>query len=55
LLAQGTQPPMLLLEDAEDIALFLSLTDRTVKSFRWAEDSIALIQEQEVDAMGGLF
>jgi hypothetical protein len=52
LLAQGTMPPMMLLEDAEDICDFLEATKRTVRAARWAEEAIAA---GEVAALEGLF
>jgi hypothetical protein len=52
LLAQGTLPPMMLLEDAEDICDFLLLTGRTVRPSRWAVEAIAAVQ---ADAVEGLF
>jgi hypothetical protein len=52
LLAQGQMPPLLLLEDAEDICDFLQATKRTIPAARWAEEVIA---EVEADRLEGLF
>ena len=41
LLAQGTMPPMLLLEDSNDLANFLEATGRTVRRSTWADEAIA--------------
>jgi hypothetical protein len=40
LLAQGTIPSPILLEDANDLALFLSRTGRTVPSYRWCDETV---------------
>jgi hypothetical protein len=52
LLAQGTQPPMMLLEDAEDLCDFLEATRRTVPCRRWAAEAVAAAN---VDQIEGLF
>jgi hypothetical protein len=52
LLAQGQMPPMVLLEDAEDLCDFLEATRRTVRAAKWAEEVIAASQ---ANAMEGLF
>jgi hypothetical protein len=52
LLAQGTQPPMMLLEDAEDLCDFLEATCRTVPARRWAAEAVTAAN---VDAIEGLF
>ena len=41
LLAQGTHPPMMLLEDAEDLCDFLQATGRTIRAAKWASEVIA--------------
>ncbi len=41
LLAQGQMPPMMLLEDAEDVCDFILATKRTIHPGRWAEEAIA--------------
>jgi hypothetical protein len=51
LLAQGTQPPMMLLEDAEDIAEFLLATGRAVQPSRWAEEVIAAKNAEQIEAL----
>jgi len=40
LLAQGTIPDLILLEDANDLVLFLEATGRTVPRRRWCEEAI---------------
>jgi hypothetical protein len=45
-------PPMILLEDAEDLCDFLQATKRTVLACRWASEVIAAVQ---VDQLEGLF
>ena len=45
-------PPMMLLEDAEDLCDFLLATRRTVRPTRWAAEAIAAAQ---ADAIEGLF
>jgi hypothetical protein len=51
LLAQGTQPPMMLIEDAEDLCDFLLATRRTVPPSRWAEESIAAAAIEQIEGM----
>jgi hypothetical protein len=46
LLAQGRLPDQILLEDANDLALFLEATGRTVPRFRWCEEAIDEQNEQ---------
>jgi hypothetical protein len=45
LLAQGTLPDVILLEDANDIALFLEATGRTVLRRRWCEEAVDALNE----------
>jgi hypothetical protein len=45
-------PPMILLEDAEDICDFLEATKRTVRAGRWAEEAVVAGQAA---ALEGLF
>ncbi len=52
LLAQGTMPRLILLEDAEDLCDFLSATRRTIPASRWATEVIAASQAA---ALEGLF
>jgi hypothetical protein len=51
LLAQGTQPPMMMLEDAEDLCDFLEATRRTVPARRWAVEVIAAAQADQVEGL----
>jgi hypothetical protein len=51
LLAQGMQPPMMLLEDAEDIADFLVATKRTISPNGWADELIAAAVAQQVEGL----
>jgi hypothetical protein len=52
LLAQGTMPPMLLLEDAEDLCDFAVVTSRTMPPSRWAVEAAAAAN---IEAIEGLF
>ncbi len=52
LLAQGPLPPMVLLEDAEDLCDFYTATRRTIPAARWAVEAIAAAA---ADAVEGLF
>jgi hypothetical protein len=45
-------PPMMLLEDAEDLGDFLEATRRTVRASRWADEAIAAAT---VGQLEGLF
>ena len=51
LLAQGTQPPMMLLEDAEDLCDFLEATSRTVPARRWASEAIAAAHAEAIEGL----
>jgi hypothetical protein len=52
LLAQGPMPPMMLLEDAEDLCDFLLAAKRTVRPSAWAVEAIAA---RNADQIEGLF
>jgi hypothetical protein len=45
LLAQGTQPDRLLLEDAADIVQILAATGRTIPAHRWCGEAAAQINQ----------
>jgi hypothetical protein len=51
LLAQGPIPPMMLLEDAEDLCDFLLVTDRTVRPSRWAVEAIAAANLEQIEGL----
>jgi hypothetical protein len=51
LLAQGILPPMLLLEDAEDLCDFALATGRTVWPSRWAAEAIAAAEAAQVEGL----
>jgi len=51
LLAQGTQPDFLLLEDANDLVDFLEVTRRTIPRTSWAEEAIAVVQRDQLEGM----
>jgi hypothetical protein len=42
---------MMLLEDAEDLSLFLLATGRTVRPSRWAEEAIAAAAANAVESL----
>jgi hypothetical protein len=42
---------LVLLEDANDLCLFFEATARTVLRQQWAEESIAAVQEAQIEAM----
>jgi hypothetical protein len=44
-------PPMLLLEDAEDLCDFLLATWRTVRPSRWAVEAIAARNADEIEGL----
>jgi hypothetical protein len=44
-------PPMILLEDAEDIGDFLEATRRTVRASRWADEAIATATAAQLDGL----
>jgi hypothetical protein len=46
LLAQGTIPDLVLLEDANDLADFLVATGRTLPRARWCEGFVETYNEQ---------
>jgi hypothetical protein len=45
---------MILLEDAEDIAVMLAATNRAVPSACWAEEVIAAVQDAAMQNMAGI-
>ena len=51
LLAQGTQPPMLLLEDAEDLCDFLVAAKRTMPPSRWAAEAVAAASAEAIEGL----
>ena len=52
LLAQGPMPPIMPLEDAEDLCDFLIATKRTLRPSAWAVEAIAA---KNADQIEGLF
>ena len=44
-------PPMLLLEDAEDLCDFLLVTRRTVLPSRWAAEAIAAAGADQIEGL----
>jgi len=46
LLAQGTQPDWMLLEDANDVCDLLVWADRAVPAGRWCDDAVDRQNEQ---------
>lgn len=51
LLAQGPMPPIMPLEDAEDLSVFLLTTGRTVRPSRWAVEAIAAAQADQIEGI----
>jgi hypothetical protein len=51
LLAQGTIPPLILLEDAEDLCYFLQFTKRTVRASWWAEEAVAAAATEQIEGL----
>jgi hypothetical protein len=51
LLAQGTMPRIMLLEDAENVCDILQATSRTVRAATWADELIALAQAEQVEGL----
>jgi hypothetical protein len=51
LLAQGQLPPMILMEDAEDLCDFLQATQRTVRAAKWADEVIAAVNAEAIESM----
>jgi hypothetical protein len=51
LLAQGTAPDVVLLEDVHDLTDFLEATHRTVPRAMWADESIAAQLANEVEGL----
>jgi len=52
LLAQGTLPDFILLEDANDLVDFLEASHRTIRRSLWAEEAVATAR---ADALEGIF
>jgi hypothetical protein len=50
-MAQGSLPPLVLLEDANDLVDFLEATARTIPRTKWAAESIAAVQRANLEAM----
>ncbi len=44
-------PPMMLLEDAEDLCDFLQATKRTIRAVKWAEEVIAAAAAESAEGM----
>jgi hypothetical protein len=44
-------PPMMLLEDAEDLCDFLQVTGRTIRASKWANEVIDLMQAEAVEGL----
>jgi hypothetical protein len=44
-------PPMMLLEDAEDLCDFLEATRRTVRAAKWATEVIAAAEAEQVEGL----
>jgi hypothetical protein len=51
LLAQGPLPPMVLLEDAEDLCDFLQATKRTIRAAKWADEVVAAVEAEQVEGL----
>ena len=51
LLAQGPIPPMMLLEDVEDLCDFLQATRRTVQAVKWADEVVAAAAAEQVEGL----
>ena len=51
LLANGSLPPLILLEDANDLLDFFEATGRTIPRTKWAIESIAAVQRRNLEAM----
>jgi hypothetical protein len=51
LLAQGTMPPMMLLEDADDVCEFLEATRRTVPARKWAAEVVAAAEAEQAEGL----
>jgi hypothetical protein len=51
LMAQGTLPDLILLEDANDLVGFIEFSKRTIPRSRWAEESIAAGQADQVEGL----
>jgi hypothetical protein len=47
----GPLPPLVLLEDANDLADFLEFTRRTIPRAKWAEESIIAAREARIEGM----
>ena len=44
-------PPLMLLEDAEDLCDFLEVTRRTVQAATWATEVIEAVRAEQVEGM----
>jgi hypothetical protein len=51
LLAQGTTPDLILLEDAEDVCDFIVAARRTIHPSLWAEEAIAAANMREIEGL----
>ena len=49
-MANGPFPPLILLEDANDLLDFFETTGRTIPRSRWAVESIAAVQRAQNEA-----
>jgi hypothetical protein len=50
-MAQGGLPPLILLEDANDLVDFLEATGRTIPRGKWAAESIEAAQRKSLEAL----
>jgi hypothetical protein len=50
-MSNGSLPPLLLLEDANDLVDFLEYSGRTIPRTKWAAESIAAVQRKALEAM----
>lgn len=50
-LANGSSPPLMLLEDVVDLCRFYEYTERTIPRHKWAVESIAAVQQHMMDRM----
>jgi hypothetical protein len=50
-MAQGSLPPLILLEDANDLLDFFEVTGRTISRTKWAVESIAAKQRKSLEGL----
>jgi hypothetical protein len=51
LLALGSLPPLILLEDAEDLCAYQVALERTVPPWRWVDELIAKAQNAAIEGL----